>query len=66
VTCLAWNAEGKAEGQARRDDATRKPPVFLRRQPRRAYGKTLVLWCAYNLSGYHYVSRWNFREDGCL
>src|SRR5205085_880446 len=32
----------------------------------RAYGKTLVLWAAYNLGGYHYISRWNFREDGTL
>src|SRR5258708_39749285 len=26
----------------------------------------LVMWCAYNLDGYFYISRWRFRDDGCL
>jgi primary-amine oxidase len=65
-SCLAWNAKGKAEG---------KRVVMLHEEATglsylgnlgRAYGKSLVLWCAYDLSGYHYLSRWHFREDGCL
>jgi primary-amine oxidase len=64
--CLAFNAKGKQEG---------KRVVMLHEEATglayvgnlgRAYGKTLVLWCAYNLSGYFYVSRWHFRDDGCL
>src|SRR5262249_53995455 len=65
-TCLAWNAGGKAEG---------KRVVMMHEEGTglsyvgnlgRAYGKALVLWCAYDLDGYHYVSRWHFRDDGCL
>jgi primary-amine oxidase len=65
-TCLAYNDAGKAEG---------KRVVMLHEEATglsyigdlgRAYGKTLTLWCAYNLSGYRYISRWHFREDGCL
>jgi primary-amine oxidase len=66
TTCLAWNAAGKAEGKRvvmMHEEATGLAYVG---NLGRAYGKTLVLWCAYNLSGYHYVSRWNFREDGTL
>ena len=66
ITCLSWNAQGKAEGKRvvmMHEEATGLSYVG---NLGRAYGKTLVLWCAYNLSGYHYVSRWNFREDGTL
>ncbi len=66
VSCLAWNAHGKAEGKRvvmMHEEAT---GLCYLGNLGRAYGKTLVLWCAYNLSGYYYVSRWHFREDGCL
>jgi primary-amine oxidase len=65
-SCLAWNAQGKAEGRRvvmMHEEAT---GLSYLGNLGRAYGKTLVLWCAYNLSGYYYVSRWHFREDGCL
>jgi primary-amine oxidase len=66
VTCLSWNAQGKADGKRvvmMHEEAT---GLSYLGNLGRAYGKTLVLWCAYNLGGYHYVSRWNFREDGTL
>jgi primary-amine oxidase len=64
--CRAYDARGKAEG---------KRVVMLHEEATglsyvgdlgRAYGKTLILWCAYNLGGYYYISRWRFRDDGCL
>jgi primary-amine oxidase len=64
--CQAFNEKGKAEG---------KRVVMLHEESTglsyvgnlgRAYGKMLVLWCAYNLDGYFYISRWRFRSDGCL
>src|SRR5262249_27965534 len=64
--CLAWNAQGKAEGKRvvmMHDESTALAYVG---NLWRAYGKALVLWCAYDLEDYFYVSRWHFREDGCL
>jgi primary-amine oxidase len=66
VNCLAWNAQGEPKGRRvvmMHEEATGLAYVG---NLGRSYGKTLVLWCAYNLSGYHYLSRWNFREDGTL
>jgi primary-amine oxidase len=66
TACMAWNAQGKEEG---------KRFVMMHEESRglsyignlgRAYGKMLTLWCAYNLDGYYYISRWHFRDDGCL
>jgi len=64
--CYAWNKDGTAAG---------KRYVMLHEEGTglsyvgnlgRAYGKMLVLWCAYNLDGYHYISRWRFLGDGTL
>lgn len=64
--CLAFNAQGKQAG---------KRVVMLHEELTglsyvgnlgRSYGKMLVLWNAYNLGGYYYISRWRFRSDGCL
>src|SRR5262249_37754940 len=64
--CMGWNAKGKAEG---------KRVVMLHEEETglcylgnlgRAQGKSLCLWCAYDLDGYHYISRWNFRADDWL
>ncbi len=66
ATCKAWNAHGKETGRRvvmMHEEATGLSYVG---NLGRAYGKTLVLWCAYNLSGYYYISRWHFREDGAL
>jgi primary-amine oxidase len=66
LTCMAWNAQGKEEG---------KRVVMMHEEGTglnyvgnlgRSHGKGLILWCAYNLSGYHYLSRWHFRDDGIL
>jgi primary-amine oxidase len=66
VGCLAFNAKGKEDG---------KRIVMLHEESTglsyvgnlgRSYGKALVLWSAYNLDGYYYISRWRFRDDGCL
>jgi primary-amine oxidase len=66
LNCQAFNARGKAEG---------KRVVMLHEESvglsyvgnlGRATGKMLVLWSAYNLGGYYYISRWRFRDDGCL
>jgi primary-amine oxidase len=65
-SCLAWNALGKSEGKRvvmMHEEATGLCYVG---NLGRAYGKALVLWCAYNLDGYHYISRWHFRDDGSL
>jgi primary-amine oxidase len=32
----------------------------------RAYGKMLILWCAYDMGGYFYIARWRFRDDGSI
>jgi primary-amine oxidase len=64
--CLAFNARGEPRGKRvvmMHEEAT---GLSYLGNLGRAYGKTLVLWCAYDLDGYHYVSRWHFREDGCL
>ena len=66
TSCLAFNAQGNTEGRRvvmMHEEATGLSYVG---NLGRAYGKNLVLWCAYNLSGYHYISKWNFREDGTL
>src|SRR5262245_48212615 len=66
TACLAFDAQGKPEGKRvvmMHEEATGLSYVG---NLGRAYGKTLVLWCAYDLDGYHYVSRWHFRDDGCL
>jgi primary-amine oxidase len=66
LTCRSWNAQGKEEG---------KRLVMLHEEAAglsylgnlgRAYGKMLILWCAYDLDGYYYISRWRFHDDGCL
>jgi len=65
-TCLAYNARGKAEGRRvvmMHEEAT---GLSYLGDLGRAYGKALVLWCAYDLDGYRYISRWHFREDGQL
>jgi primary-amine oxidase len=66
LTCRAWNAQGKEDGK--RFVMMHEEGVGLSYLGNlgRAYGKMLVLWCAYNLDGYYYVSRWRFRDDGCL
>jgi len=66
TNCLAFNAQGETEGKRfvmMHEESTGLAYVG---NLGRAYGKNLVLWCAYNLSGYHYISKWNFREDGTL
>ncbi len=64
--CQAFNLQGKEEG---------KRYVMLHEESTglsyigpggRAYGKMLTLWCTYNLGGYLYISRWCFKDDGCL
>jgi primary-amine oxidase len=66
LACMAWNAQGHETG---------KRVVMMHEESTglsyvgnlgRAYGKMLVLWCTYNLDGYYYISRWKFRDDGCL
>src|SRR5207249_4500135 len=66
TSCQAFNAQGKAEGKRvvmLHEESTGLS--YLGNQGR-AYGKTLVLWNAYNLGGYYYINRWSFRDDGCL
>jgi primary-amine oxidase len=66
LRCQVFNTEGKEDGP---------PMVMLHEESTglsykggsgRAYGKKLTLWNVYNLGGYHYINRWNFRDDGCL
>src|SRR5262245_31489361 len=64
--CQAFDAQGRPEGKRvvmMHEEATGLSYVG---NLGRAYGKALVLWCAYDLDGYHYLSRWHFRDDGCL
>ncbi len=66
ANCLAWNAQGEEKGRRfvmMHEEGTGLAYVG---NLGRAYGKALTLWCAYNLSGYHYISRWHFRTDGTL
>jgi primary-amine oxidase len=66
LRCQAFNSEGKEEGPSLvmlHEEAT---GLSYKGGSGRAYGKKLTLWNVYNLGGYHYISRWNFRDDGCL
>jgi primary-amine oxidase len=66
LSCSAWNAQGKAEGK--RVVMMHEAGLGLSYLGNlgRAQGKMLTLWCAYNLGGYRYISRWHFKDDGCL
>jgi primary-amine oxidase len=66
LRCQAVNAQGKDEGKRVvmiHEEAT---GLSYKGPMGRAYGKKLVLWNVYNLGGYHYINRWNFRDDGVL
>jgi primary-amine oxidase len=66
LRCQSFNAQGKEEGTRvvmLHEEAT---GLSYKGPQGRAYGKKLTLWNVYNLGGYHYINRWNFRDDGCL
>lgn len=66
LSCRSWNTQAKESGKRvvmMHEEATGLSYVG---NLGRAYGKMLVLWCAYNLDGYHYIARWKFRDDGVL
>jgi primary-amine oxidase len=65
-SCTAWNPTGKEEGKRFVMMHEENTGLSYIGNLGRAYGKKLILWCAYNLGGYYYISRWNFRDDGCL
>jgi primary-amine oxidase len=64
--CQAFDRQGREAGK--RFVMLHEEPTGLSYKGRhgRAYGKKLTLWNVYNLSGYHYINRWTFRDDGCL
>jgi primary-amine oxidase len=66
LSCFAWNAQGKEEGKRFIMLHEEGTGLSYMGNLGRAYGKTLVLWCTYNLGGYYYISRWRFRDDGYL
>jgi primary-amine oxidase len=66
LSCVALNSKGKAEGKRLVMMHEESTGLSYLGNLGRAYGKMLTVWCAYNLGGYHYISRWRFRDDGCL
>ena len=66
LACRAMDARGKEEGKRLVMVHEESVGLSYLGNLGRAYGKVLVLWCAYDLGGYYYISRWRFRDDGCL
>jgi primary-amine oxidase len=66
LRCQAFNAEGGQDGRLVVMLHEESTGLSYKGGHGRAYGKKLTLWNAYNLSGYHYINRWTFRDDGCL
>ncbi len=66
LRCQAFNLQGKEEGTRFVMLHEESTGLSYKGRYGRAYGKKLTLWNVYNLSGYHYINRWTFRDDGSL
>jgi primary-amine oxidase len=66
VQCRAFDAEGKQTGRRVVMIHEESSGLSYAGKGGRAYGKMLVLWCMSRLGGYTYLTRWRFRDDGCL
>jgi primary-amine oxidase len=66
LRCQAFDPQGKEEGKRFVMLHEESTGLSYKGKRGRAYGKKLTLWNVYNLSGYHYINRWTFRDDGCL
>jgi primary-amine oxidase len=66
LSCTAWNTQGNEEGQRFVMMHEEALGLSYLGNLGRATGKMLILWCAYDMDGYYYLSRWRFRDDGCL
>lgn len=66
ISCQAFDRDGKEAGHRYVMLHEEGTGLSYLGNLGRARGKMLTLWCAYDLSGYYYLSRWRFRDDGCL
>jgi primary-amine oxidase len=66
TACRAFDARGRQGGKAVVMMHEESAGLAYMGKAGRSYAKMLSLWCMSRLGGYTYITRWRFRDDGCL